>query len=580
MFAPISLHLEAQTWMELTQYLLIARKWGWLVLLVAFVGGSISFALNSVQTPVYRASSVVRIGNAIESPDPSSGQLSIPQQLAGEYIQLLRSSRVQDATLENLGINVNLDRVISTRILPETSLLEISVTYSDPIVAADIANELANQLVEQSPSDLTNSQIVQLQIANQQIEDLTQDIIQLRERQDQITERLARVSNDILIEELNAQRARIIDQINSASANIATYQANIASYEQRTNSISVFETADIPQGPIGGGTLSNVLTVAVASGVLVLGAVILVEYVNDTVQTAEQATQVTNLPVLGVISKIGRRRNRNQRDYKSRLIINQSQTTQIIEEYRTLRANLSFNMNGDATKTRVFLISSGLPQEGKSLTAANLSMAMAMAGSRVLVIDADLRRPKQHEIFDIDEKTGLTTMLSTQPSLDDTSGALPQVAINQIRELMKPVAGLDRLWVMPSGFIPRNPNEILGSTLMRYWIDVLREIPDIDTIIIDSPPCLAISDAPVLASNIDAKVLLILEANRSKRRAAIRSKERFENADAEILGVILNGADARFEDYYGYGYSGGYYYKTLSENSDNKAIPLPETNPN
>lgn len=228
----------------------------------------------------------------------------------------------------------------------------------------------------------------------------------------------------------------------------------------------------------------------------------------------------------------------------------------IAESYRTLRTNLLYQ--GGADHKSVFLVTSPGPGEGKSVTTANLAVTMAQAGLQVLLIDADLRRPKQHEIFGLNNNVGLTTLLGAEPLMpnqhDRAASSLPFNLLDCMQ-----FTNLPKLWIITSGFIPANPTEILSSTLLKRWIDTFRASSDIDVILIDSPPCLMAADSPVLAATARAEVVLIVDRGRTRRSAAVRAKEQFESLGITVKGVVVNRINPRDENqaygyYYGYGY--------------------------
>lgn len=190
------------------------------------------------------------------------------------------------------------------------------------------------------------------------------------------------------------------------------------------------------------------------------------------------------------------------------------------EAYRTLRTNVQ--LSSIDKPVRALLVTSASADEGKSTTLANLAVAFAQAGLRVVLVDSDLRRPSLHTIFGVDNERGLTTML-----LEDDAVA-PLVDT--------PVPGLR---LLPSGPVPPNPSELLGSKRIEQGIERLRG--DSDLLLFDAPPALAVSDAAVLSRRVDA-VLLIVSAGRTKRDHASRARQQLERAGARLLGVVLTNA--------------------------------------
>ncbi|HUV74510.1 MAG TPA: CpsD/CapB family tyrosine-protein kinase [Anaerolineae bacterium] len=204
----------------------------------------------------------------------------------------------------------------------------------------------------------------------------------------------------------------------------------------------------------------------------------------------------------------------------------------VSEAYRTLRTNLEFSSLDKPIKTMV-VTSPGLG-EGKSTTLANLAVTLAQAEKEVILVDCDLRRPSQHEIFGLSNGVGLTTMV-----MDD--GAMKDPPL-----LDTGVAGLR---LLPSGPLPPNPSELVGSRRMAEIISVLGERSDIA--LFDAPPVVAVTDAAVLASRVDG-VLLVIKAGATKRDHAQRAKALLEKVNAHLLGVVLNNIkmDTSYYSYY------------------------------
>ena len=158
--------------MELVEYIRIFRRWFWLILLMAFVAGGIGFITRSGQQPVYQAQTEIIIGSILQNPDPDSTDIRAPVDLTATYSQIIRTNDLLQATVNALNLSISvgeLQDMISTSTIVDTSLLVITVTYTDPILAADIANELAHQLVLKSPTNLTAEQESQIEIANNQV---------------------------------------------------------------------------------------------------------------------------------------------------------------------------------------------------------------------------------------------------------------------------------------------------------------------------------------------------------------------------------------------------------------------------
>lgn len=214
----------------------------------------------------------------------------------------------------------------------------------------------------------------------------------------------------------------------------------------------------------------------------------------------------------------------------------------ISEVYRIMRTNIMFSGLDKPLKT--LLVTSPGPGEGKSLTSANLGVAFAQNGKTVIVVDADLRKPTQHRMFGIDNNIGLTNVMLGEVALDNALIPIEDIGLS----------------VLPTGPLPPNPAELLGSERMQEILDELKGKTDI--IILDTPPVVAVTDAALLASRVDG-VILVLAAGEVKIEVAQKAQELLLNVRANILGAVLNMMDEDNPDYY---YSSYYYYGDEHEN--------------
>jgi len=216
-------------------------------------------------------------------------------------------------------------------------------------------------------------------------------------------------------------------------------------------------------------------------------------------------------------------------------LITENLSSRIAESYRVLRTNLQFSSLDKSLQTIV--LTSTAPAEGKSTTGANLSIAFAQTGSKVLLIDADLRRPSLHKVFKISNQIGLTNLLLQSVAAD--------LALREV--------GVPNLRVVTSGPIPPNPSEVLGSRRMHELLATLAK--SFDYIILDTPPVLAVADSTILASMVDGVLLVVSVAEVSTDKAK-KAKAQLEGVKANLLGVVLNGVEHAAEDDYYY-----YYYR-------------------
>lgn len=555
--------------MDLAQIVRLLRKWGWLVLVVSIVAAGVSYVVRSSQPPSYRAQTTIAIGSFIESPNPDFTEIRTGFDLAQTYVELVTTFDVLQGAVDALELDAapeDLRGAIDVRIVPGTTLLVISVVYGEPTLAADIANELAQQLILNSPTNLTPEQQSQIDLANQQITSLSAQLESARLDVQLLDQRLASATDPNEIAQLSSQRSALLDQINVATSTIAQFQSTITTLQQRTNSVDIVEQARVPSGPTGSNIVAATLTSAIVGALIALGIALALEFFDDTLRTTEQVAQAIGLPVLGTVVRFGK----PGQSYRERLISNLSlMISPAAEGYRAVRTNLMFSSSGERRK--VYLVTSAGPQEGKSLTCANLAISMAFAGQRVLLVDCDLRRPRLHEIFGLPNEVGLTSLLLA--SHHQGNGANP-ISEERLQGVIRKTH-VDKLSVLTSGFIPQNPSEILGSSLMQQWMQILVESTEFDVILLDTPPSLLLSDSIVLAASTAAQVLMVVDAGKTRRAATTRVKAMFENVGIDMLGVVLNGINTRDESYYGYGYD-SYYYRPMASSNGRGTPPLPK----
>jgi len=204
-----------------------------------------------------------------------------------------------------------------------------------------------------------------------------------------------------------------------------------------------------------------------------------------------------------------------------------------IEAIKTVRTNVLFSTAEDGLKTLV--VTSAGPSEGKSIVAANLALSLAQAGQRVLLIDADMRRPRVHEIFDVAQEPGLSNVLTANAKITET--------IHK--------SGTQGLWLLSSGHIPPNPAELLGS---RRFLDLIASLEEhFDWAIVDTPPVLAVADSTITANEASG-VLFVVGADKTTRHAARAALEQLDAAKGHLIGAVLNNAAITKHPYYYQGY--------------------------
>jgi polysaccharide biosynthesis transport protein len=329
----------------------------------------------------------------------------------------------------------------------------------------------------------------------------------------------------------------------------------------KSNNFRIVDSARPPTGPIEPNIPRNLgfaLVLGLTSGV---GLAFLLEALDNTVRTTEQAHLISGLASLGMIP-LGSKSAREGPNPKRLVIATSKEAVELVtqvrpqsqmaESYRALRTSLLLSNLGAPPK--VIMVTSALPQEGKSTTSINCAVVLAQKGVRVLLIDADLRRPSIHKTLGMAPHSGLSNVLTGSATLEQ---AIVRTAV------------LPNLFVLAAGTPPPNPAELLASANMRDVLTQLRE--EYDHIVIDTPPSLSVTDAVVLSPRADA-VVLVIRSGQTTKNALRRSRDILMQVNAKVVGVLLNAVDLRSPDYYYYyEYQGKYAAYYREENSSGHA---------
>jgi tyrosine-protein kinase Etk/Wzc len=316
-------------------------------------------------------------------------------------------------------------------------------------------------------------------------------------------------------------------------------EARIARASTISN-IDVVDPAITPDSPIKPQKRKNLMLGLLVGLMFGVGAAFFLDYLDDTIKDEEEAKRALGWPLLALIPAIENGSGENKpADRSSRLVVMSNPKSSVSEAFRGLRTAIHFSSLKRDTK--VVMITSSFPGEGKSTIAANLALTFAQAGNRVILIDCDLRRPSLNTIFEHSRTPGVTELLAGDVTLEQ---ALHTTDIENIS-------------LLTAGTIPPNPAELLCSDNMRALLARLRE--SYDMVIIDAPPVIPVTDAPLLTAFTDM-VVVVIESGRIPAKAAQRMKELLQSVQAPVAGFVLNDRTALFADTYGY-YGKGYYGK-------------------
>jgi capsular exopolysaccharide synthesis family protein len=311
-------------------------------------------------------------------------------------------------------------------------------------------------------------------------------------------------------------------------------------------SLSVIAPAEAASAPSAPNTRLNLVLGLVIGLAMGIGAAVLRSTLDSRIRGEADLRRVTEAPLLGAIAF-------DQDAVKNPLLTQATAQSQRAETFRQLRTNLQFaNVSGQA---RTVLVTSSLPGEGKSTTATNLAIALAQSGKSVCLIDADLRRPMVADYLGLDRNVGLTTALVGDADVNDVLQHW----------------GDDNLYVLASGQIPPNPSELLGSAEMEDLVSRLEQA--FDSVIIDAPPLLPVTDAAVVSRHVGG-VIVVVGAQKLRQPDLLKSLSALELVGATLLGIVLNRLPAKGSDSYAYGYYGSSEMPEKNQSKDRRRTRL------
>ena len=535
--------------MELKQYIQPLLKWWWMLLSATLIAAVSTFVVTSQQTPVFQSRTTLVVGQTYFQANPNSADIWQSQSLAAWYVDLIRRQPVRQATMEALGITWLPS--YAARTLPNSQLIEIVVTDSVPERAQIVANELANQLIRQSPTfqqeDDERNDFIQ-----EQLRTLEADITLTNEEIANKQEELGGLFSARQIADAQTEIRALETKLSSLQSTYASLLGNSA--RGATNTLSIIESANLPTTPVGPQRIMLILISAAVGLVLAVAAAYLLEYLDDTIKTSAEVNKLLKLPVIGHIAEIDK--GKNDGTY-----LTKNPRSMVAEAFRGLRTNLEFVAVDKPLK--VILVTSAAVGDGKTSLAAGLATIMAQGGKTVLLVDADLRRPSIHRYLGLSNKNGLTDVFRNSIELHEALQTW----------------NLEKVMVIPAGEPPPNPAELLGSKKMDTILDSLRKVADV--VILDGSPFL-VTDAALLSSKVDG-VLLVVRSGHSRKNEVLYAIEQLDRVGARVLGVVLNGIQRSTESLYSrYHYynneyiSEGFGHGKVEKNLAKKRIALPQ----
>ena len=392
------------------------------------------------------------------------------------------------------------------------------------------------ELKQTLTQDLVKSEVERLALTKQ-VEELQRVFIFNRRRLDS----LPRLEQ----QQLQLQRQLTVAQI--------TYQEFLKQYQlvqvlenQNVGNSRVISEALVPELPVSPKIPLNLALGGFLGVLLGAGTALLLESMNQSLKNIEEANRLLGFPLLGTIPQHGEKNPKNRQEGRQELPLLDDPYSPVSTSFEMLQTNLGFTVSDK--KLRVILVTSATPGEGKSFVAANLALAGAYVGKRVLLVDADMRRPRQHRVWEIHNLLGLSNILAGQTQLKN--------AVQEVSPLVK---------MLPAGKIPPNPVTLLDSQCMADLVEEASK--DYDFVIIDTPPLTAVTDPLIVGKYVDG-LLLVVRPGKVEYSAVNAAKSLLTQAKLPILGMVVNGI-VKESGYGGYYYSSGYYGGKGERNKQN-----------
>ena len=562
--------------MSLHFYINVVRRWLWLLVLASLVAGVTTYWVNRQEPSFYEATARLVIGPGIDSPNPSINDLRAGGQLMHTYAEIAITRPFLQSISDSLGLSIDPDKLASEiKVTPNDNaqILTIRVQDRDPAQAATIANAVAGALVRLSPfsvggsgaeiSDQMRAQAAKLQFDIDSIETRIKQLEaeyeaaaaasqapvppDIMQKVDAVKALLDKLEADLLnARDLTRQRL-ILDMLTFERSRLAELQNNDVQVrvvrdtlsllaQERTRLDNAHQTLALLQGslqatstnqvkllePAAAGTALpsqiqlKMLMGSAAGFIIALTLALAAEYFDDMIRTAEDLAQATGVPVLGTLSRhaawLGARRGR--------LVVQARPTSRVAEGYRLLSTKLLFS-NPNAPTIHSVLISSAQGEDNTSEIAANVAVTLAQTGARVILVDANLRRPIIAQLFDIGHRRGLTDALAnpSEPPELVTFDWAPSLS------------------VLPGDPIPSNAFALLASPRMVNLIQRLRGQTDI--LIIAAAPLLSHADSLILASHVDG-VLFVARKGVIRRKVINNAMEHLRSLGAHVVGIVFN----------------------------------------
>lgn len=520
--------------MDLRDYLAVIRRRRWIIIASVGIVVAAAVALSILQTPVYAAHARVLLQPSKTVFEAGTGQASNALVRVDTEIQIFESVQVRDLVRKDRG-SAPPASVVQ---VGQTDVVDVSAESTDPEEAAEIANAYASSYIEFRRQQAIDSLLAAGEQIQRKINELQTPIDELNASAAAAAAAAAanRPPNTPVAAPLpNPDRDALIGQQALFKQRLNQLQVDAA---LKDGGAQLVGPASIPTSPVRPRPVHNALLALGAGLVLGLAAAFTLDHLDDSIKSGAAIERAApGLSLLGAIPQV------NWKNKADAQVVSLSEpSSPAAEAYRSLRTSVTFLALD--RKLKVVQVTSPNSAEGKSTTVANLAVAMAQAGQRVLLVDCDLRRPRIHVFFDLANEVGFTSVLLGSVSL---ASAVQEVG--------------PRMRVLTAGPRPTNPSELLSSGRAAELLSAASA--QADFVLIDCPPVLPVTDAAALSAQVDG-TLLVVNAGVTSAKELNQALETLQRVDAPILGAVLNGVTSDA----GYGYAYSYQYGPISQNGN------------
>jgi len=490
---------------DFRQPLSLFWHWAWLIVLVTLVAGAAAYIFSKRMTPYYQSSTTVLVNEAPATKTTDYSSVMMSEQLTSTYAQMMAKDPVLTQVISQLNLSMTLEdlkKLVTVTPVRDTQLIAVTVETTEAQLSADIANTMATVFSKQI-REIQSERFAQSKATLEG---------QLAETEKQIAIYQVQAGEAVTADEKERLDTKVTQYREIYSGLLQSYESVRLSEAQTVSSVVQVETAKPGLKPVRPKALLNTLLAAVVGFLLAAGVIVARDALDDTIKTPEDILRKFKLPILGVIN--------HQNGADDAPITLKEPRSPTAEAYRTLRTNISYASVDQPLRT--LLITSSEPGEGKTTTLSNLAVAFAQDGKQVIVADCDLRHPRTHISFRLNNRKGMSTLFAQNSYVLDGS--------------CQP-SGVDNLSVVTTGSLPPNPSELLGSKKMQSILSAMTQ--NADVVLVDTPPALAVTDAAVLAPTVDG-VLLVVRPGKTRARALSQTLEQMRQVGANVVGVVIN----------------------------------------